>query len=108
MRMRKIVEAKERPTLEAAAKEFLAIKQAQMLSDETMHDYQAQLERFVCGSRNSTEYSLLEQDTLAFFACNYLIPALHAITNRTSTSAPFSTGWCGRSIFRKILLRPTS
>ena len=68
MRMRKIVEAKERPTLEAAAKEFLAIKQAQMLSDETMHDYQAQLERFVCGSRNSTEYSLLEQDTLAFFA----------------------------------------
>lgn len=38
MRMRKIVEAKERPTLEAAAKEFLAIKQAQMLSDETMHD----------------------------------------------------------------------
>lgn len=33
-----------------------------------MHDYQAQLERFVCGSRNSTEYSLLEQDTLAFFA----------------------------------------
>ena len=68
MRMRKIVEAKERPTLEAAAKEFLAVKQAQMLSDETMHDYQAQLERFVCGSRNSTEYSLLEQDTLAFFA----------------------------------------
>lgn len=68
MRMRKIVEAKERPALEAAAKEFLAVKQAQMLSDETMHDYQAQLERFVCGSRNSTEYSLLEQDTLAFFA----------------------------------------
>lgn len=107
MRMRKIVEAKERPTLEAAAKEFLAIKQAQMLSDETMHDYQAQLERFVCGSRNSTEYSLLEQDTLAFLP-QYLIPALHAITNRTSRSAPFSTGWCGRSIFRKILLRPTS
>ena len=35
MRMRKIVEAKERPALEAAVREFLAVKRAQMLSDET-------------------------------------------------------------------------
>lgn len=68
MRMRKITEAKERPTLETAAKDFLAVKQAQMLSNETMHDYQTQLERFVRSSRNRTEYALLEQDTLAFFA----------------------------------------
>ena len=68
MRMRKITETKDRPTLEVATKDFLSIKQAQMLSDETLHDYEVQLERFVRSSRNSTEYTLLEQDTLAFFA----------------------------------------
>ena len=36
MRMRKITEAAERPTLATAAKDFIAIKQAQMLSDETL------------------------------------------------------------------------
>ena len=67
MRMRKITETTERPTLESAMRNFLSIKQAQMLSNETMRDYQVQLERFVGRSRNSTEYSLLEQDTLTFF-----------------------------------------
>ena len=68
MRMRKITEMKERPTLEAAAKDFIGIKQAQMLSEETLHDYKVQLDRFLSKSRNSTEYAILEQDTLAFFA----------------------------------------
>ena len=68
MRMRKITEAAECPTLATAAKDFIAIKQAQMLSDETLRDYQIQLDRFIQSGRNSTEYSLLEQDTLAFFA----------------------------------------
>lgn len=68
MRMRKITEAAECLTLATAAKDFIAIKQAQMLSDETLRDYQIQLDRFIQSGRNSTEYSLLEQDTLAFFA----------------------------------------
>lgn len=68
MRIRKIVEAKEQPTLEIAIRNFLAVKQAQMLGSETLHDYQTQLERFVHSSNNSTDYLLLEQDTLAFFA----------------------------------------
>lgn len=68
MRMRKITETKERPTLETAVKDFISIKQAQMISEETLHDYKVQLGRFIRNSHNSTEYSVLEQDTLAFFA----------------------------------------
>ena len=68
MRMRKITEAKECPTLETAAKDFMNVKRAQGLSGETLHDYEMQLGRFLDKSRNSTEYAILEQDTLAFFA----------------------------------------
>lgn len=53
MRMRKITETKGRPTLEAAAKDFLSIKQAQMLSSEMQHDYEVQLRRFFAGAGTS-------------------------------------------------------
>ena len=68
MRMRKIDETKEAITLEVAIKDFIGVKRAQMLGAETMRDYEAQLNRFLHGSRNSTDYIKLEQDTLNFFA----------------------------------------
>ena len=73
MRMRKIDEAKEAITLEVAIKDFIGVKRAQMLGAETMRDYEAQLNRFLHSSRNSTDYIKLEQDTLNFFHSNRLI-----------------------------------
>lgn len=68
MRMRKIDETREAITLEVAIKDFIGVKRAQMLGAETMRDYEAQLNRFLHSSRNSTDYIKLEQDTLNFFA----------------------------------------
>ena len=92
MRMRKITETKERPTLETAVKDFISIKQAQMISEETLHDYKVQLGRFIRNSHNSTEYSVLEQDTLAFLLL-YQIQAPHGIISPISTFLLSLAGW---------------
>ena len=68
MRMRKIEEKKSSVTLSAAAQDFLAIKRAQLLSAETLRDYEMQLGRFIRSSANSTDYETLERDTLNFFS----------------------------------------
>lgn len=68
MRMRKIEEKKSSITLSAAAQDFLATKRAQMLSAETLRDYEMQLGRFIRSSANSTDYATLESDTLTFFS----------------------------------------
>jgi len=68
MRMRKVTESKAQITLESAAKDFINVKKAQMLGEETLYDYERQIGKFVAASRNSIEYEVLESDTLAFFS----------------------------------------
>ena len=68
MRMRKVTESKKPLSLEELAGSFLAMKKAQKLGQETLYDYQKQIERFLRSSHNSLDYAILEQDTLNFFA----------------------------------------
>lgn len=68
MRMRKVAEGKKPLSLEELARNFLAMKKAQKLGQETLYDYEKQIERFLRSSHNSLEYAVLEQDTLNFFA----------------------------------------
>ena len=68
MRMRKVTESKKPLSLEELAGSFLAMKKAQKLGQETLYDYEKQIERFLRSSHNSLDYAILEQDTLNFFA----------------------------------------
>ena len=68
MRMRKVTESKKPLSLEELAGSFLAMKKAQKLGQETLYDYEKQIERFLWSSHNSLDYAILEQDTLNFFA----------------------------------------
>lgn len=68
MRMRKVTESKKPLSLEELAGSFLAMKKAQKLGQETLYDYEKQIERFLRSSHNSLDYAILEQDTLKFFA----------------------------------------
>ena len=68
MRMRKVTESKKPLGLEELAGSFLAMKKAQKLGQETLYDYEKQIERFLRSSHNSLDYAILEQDTLNFFA----------------------------------------
>ena len=68
MRMRKVTESKKPLSLEELAGSFLAMKRAQKLGQETLYDYEKQIERFLRSSHNSVDYAILEQDTLNFFA----------------------------------------
>lgn len=55
-------------TLRQAFDKFMAVKEAQGIGDETNYDYQMQVGRFIKESHNTTEYDILEADTLNFFA----------------------------------------
>lgn len=66
--MRKVTESKKPLSLEELAGSFLAMKKAQKLGQETLYDYEKQIERFLRSSHNSLDYAILEQDTLKFFA----------------------------------------
>lgn len=66
--MRKVTESKKPLSLEELAGSFLAMKKAQKLGQETLYDYEKQIERFLRSSHNSLDYAILEQDTLNFFA----------------------------------------
>ena len=68
MRMRKVTESKKPLSLEELAGSFLAMKKAQKLGQETLYDYEKQIERFLWSSHDSLDYAILEQDTLNFFA----------------------------------------
>ena len=68
MRMRKVTESKKPLSLEELAGSFLAMKKAQKLGQETLYDYEKQIERFLRSSHNSLDYAILEQDILNFFA----------------------------------------
>ena len=68
MRMRKVTESKKPLSLEELAGSFLAMKKAQKLGQETLYDYEKQIERFLRSSHNSLDYAILEQDRLNFFA----------------------------------------
>lgn len=68
MRIRKIQETHQEISLEEAFKNFLYVKQAQQISDTTMHDYQRRVEKFLEASHNSLDYRTLESDTLKFFS----------------------------------------
>lgn len=68
MRMRQIAPINEQITLEIAAGKFIAIKRANKLSAVTLRDYENQIGKFIRNSQNNVEYTLLEQDTLRYFA----------------------------------------
>ena len=50
MRMRKVTESKKPLSLEELAGSFLAMKKAQKLGQETLYDYEKQIERFLRSS----------------------------------------------------------
>ena len=65
MRMKKIV---EKCTLESAASEFLAFKQAQKVRERTLRDYQKYITPFIEQSSNSMDIDVLKREILNYFA----------------------------------------
>lgn len=47
---------------------FMAVKEAQGIGDKTNYDYQMQISKFIETSHDSTDYDLLNEDVLSFFA----------------------------------------